>query len=198
MPRSNRKRASPAILVAVVWLIAASCSSSNDVAGDQTTAEPLTPSAKTATVGIGPAPFATAPPPATSAPFECPVTAPNGATPPGEQYSASHHGNEFIWTGLWPNGQVRVTPGVTGSVSADGALGMKWWWWRSIPGELRIEGRRLDGPPGGALRADIPSGYGKTGFQASGLYFSSAGCWEVTARVGDQSLSFVTEVVVSP
>lgn len=141
---------------------------------------------------------ATAPVPAASAPFDCPVTTPNGATPPGEQYSASHHGNGFIWTGLWPNGQVLVKPGGPGSVSADGTLGMKWWWWRSVPGELQIEGHRLDGPPGGAVRADIPSGYGKTGFQASGLYFSSAGCWEVTARVGDQSLSFVTEVMVSP
>jgi hypothetical protein len=75
---------------------------------------------------------------------------------------------------------------------------MKWWWWRSIPGELRIEGKRLDGPPGGAFRADLPSGYGKTGFQASGLYFPAAGCWKVTAYVGDQSLSFVTKVMVGP
>lgn len=130
--------------------------------------------------------------------FDCPVTAPNGATPPGESYSRGHHGNGAIWTGLWPDGKVVFKPGGPGAIQPDGTLEMKWWWWRSVPGELRIEGKRLDGPPGGILRAEIPAGYGKTGFQVSGLIFPSAGCWEVTAHVGDQSLAFVTAVVLRP
>ncbi len=136
--------------------------------------------------------------PELSVPFDCPVTIPNGNTPPGESYSQSHHGNDVIWTALWPNGEVIMRPGGSGSISSDGTLEMKWPWWRSVPGELQIEGKRLDGSRVGFVRAHIPAGYGSTGFQASGLYFSGEGCWEVTAHVGDQSLSFVTKVVVRP
>jgi hypothetical protein len=61
-------------------------------------------------------------------------------------------------------------------------------------GDLRIDGHRLDAaaPP---LIPSIPAGYGATGFQSTGIRFPSAGCWEVTGRVGDASLSFVTLVV---
>ena len=60
-------------------------------------------------------------------------------------------------------------------------------------GQLRIEGRRLDAPAS-PLRAHVPNGYGEIGFQATALVFSSPGCWEVTGRVGDASLTFVTKV----
>jgi hypothetical protein len=45
------------------------------------------------------------------------------------------------------------------------------------------------------LRADVPDGYGTTGFQVSGLIFPTGGCWEVTGRLGDASLTFVTFVI---
>jgi hypothetical protein len=61
-------------------------------------------------------------------------------------------------------------------------------------GQLVIEGRRLDGKAR-PIRADIPSGYGESGFQPSGIYFSTEGCWEVTGSVGEASLTFVTLVV---
>ena len=132
-----------------------------------------------------------------SAAFECPVTIPNGTTPPGEKQSSNHHGNDgTIWTGFWPDGKVIFSRSDPGAISHAGVMSTKWGWWRAIPGELRIEGRRLDGA--GILEARIPDGYGETGFQVSALIFSSAGCWEVTGRVGSESLTFVTEVVIVP
>jgi len=132
-------------------------------------------------------------PTATSLP-PCPVTAPNGSAPPGEQPSPYLHGNGQIWTALWPEGRVVFEPGGPGQILPDGSLDMKWGWWRGVTGQLTIEGRRLDAsaPP---LRADIPEGYGATGFQASGLIFPSPGCWEVTGKVGEAKLTFVTLVV---
>ena len=73
---------------------------------------------------------------------------------------------------------------------------MKSWWWRGprVRGALTITGRRLDGlaPP---LQAGIPDGYGDTGFQVAGIAFPTEGCWEVTGRAGNATLTFVTYVV---
>jgi hypothetical protein len=44
------------------------------------------------------------------------------------------------------------------------------------------------------LRAHIPSGYSGS-FQATRLVFPTPGCWEVTGRVGEASLTFVVVVV---
>jgi hypothetical protein len=44
------------------------------------------------------------------------------------------------------------------------------------------------------LQADIPPGYGQTGFQASGIIFPTEGCWEITGRAGDAELTFVQRV----
>ena len=121
----------------------------------------------------------------------CPVTPPNqNAGKPAR----GNHGNEFLVTYLWPHGQVIFKPRGPGFVLEDRALEMKFGWWRLVKGQLAIEGRRLDGaaPP---LRADIPPGYGDIGFQATGLIFPTAGCWEVTGRVGNVKLTFVTQVV---
>jgi hypothetical protein len=122
----------------------------------------------------------------------CPVTLPNGRGLPRDT-PGGNHGNGALATSLWPGGGVvTFKPGGPGCVDEDGALGMKWPWWRGIPGDLSIEGRRLDGeaPP---LRAHIPCCYAGP-FQSSGLLFPTPGCWEVTGRVGDASLSFVTLV----
>ncbi len=109
--------------------------------------------------------------------------------PPGVSSSAlfgsgSSFGNGSLWVGgLAPKGIVD---------SAD----MKFGWWRHVSGQLKITGRRLDAaaPP---LQSSVPSGYGTTGFQASGVDFPTEGCWEVTGAVGATSLTFVTEVVLA-
>ena len=120
----------------------------------------------------------------------CPVTAPNGNTPPDETYAPEYHGNGALFTMLWPDGNILMGPH---NVEPDGSLSMKFGWVRGVAGKLAIEGRRLDAdaPP---LRADIPDGYGDSGFQVSALIFPTEGCWEVTGRVGDAALTFVTRV----
>jgi hypothetical protein len=45
------------------------------------------------------------------------------------------------------------------------------------------------------LRASIPEGHGDTGFQATALIFPTEECWEVTVKVGEAALTFVTRVV---
>ncbi len=94
--------------------------------------------------------------------------------------------------GLPEDGKFMFGPGF-GFVDRDGALGTKVGWVRRIPGELIVGGRRLDAdaPP---ARAYMNSGYGNKGFQASYLVFPSPGCWEITGRISDRSLTFVVQV----
>ena len=134
--------------------------------------------------------------PATPAP--CPVTQPNRKLPPPGEHvfgrGPGGHGTEELWTNLWTwgEGAVLVPPS---HVNADGSLGgMKWPWWRGVPGSLTVEGHRLDAIAA-PLRADIPDGYGDRGFIPSGLIFPTPGCWQVTGRVGEASLTFVVQVV---
>jgi hypothetical protein len=128
---------------------------------------------------------------------ECPVTVPR-PVPSSEEWKQSlfgsdyAHGNDKLWVGgLGEGGVIDVGPDY---VEPDGSVGMKFGWWRLVPGTLQITGRRLDGAAP-AVRANVPSGYGDLGFQSSGVYFPTPGCWEVTGTVGTASLSFVTLVV---
>ena len=73
-----------------------------------------------------------------------------------------------------------------------GEEGVKVGWFRPAGAELVIEGTRIDGEDG-AFRAEVPCCY-PTRFQATGLYFSSDGCWEITASAADSRLSFVVWV----
>lgn len=67
--------------------------------------------------------------------------------------------------------------------------GIKMGWFRPAGTPLRLTGQRLDAkaPP---LQADIPGTY-PTRFQATGIYFPTEGCWEVTAEAEDSALTFV-------
>jgi hypothetical protein len=120
------------------------------------------------------------------------TTAPNG-TRTTVQSSLGNHGNAALSTVLGPEGKVVFKPGGAGFVLENGALSMKFFWWRLVRGRLTIEGQRLDSPAP-PLRARIPDGYGEIGFQATALIFPTPGCWEVTGRIADQSLTFVTLV----
>ena len=103
----------------------------------------------------------------------------------------SAYGNGSLWVGaLWPHGVVIITPD---NVDPDGRLEMKFGWYRLTSGFLTITGRRLDTPaPPASGRA---SGYGLTGFNASGVIFPTEGCWQVTGRVARVTLTFVTFVI---
>jgi hypothetical protein len=172
-----------------ILLLIGSCGSNGGVLRYETATPP------TAEILAG-----TATPPAWPSPavFECQPTVPNGATPPGESPRAGQHGNGAIWTELPRDGRVVFRPGGPYTIGRDGMFSMKLGWWRSVPGDLRIEGRRINGSTTDRFSASVPDGYGRTGFQVSGVSFSSQGCWEITGRIGGESLTVVMAVVVSP
>jgi hypothetical protein len=126
----------------------------------------------------------------------CPVTHGRAGPPdvPAEAFFgwSSSYGNGKLWVGgLWPDGVILAGRAF---VEADGSIGMKFGWWRGVTGDLKVSGERLDaeGPP---TRSSVPDGYGKSGFQASGINFPTEGCWEVTGEVSGTTLTFVTFVI---
>jgi hypothetical protein len=127
--------------------------------------------------------------------LSCAATEPNRIHAGDEATVAASYGTRQLSTLLWPEGTVVFKPGGPGFRAPDEALGMKFPWWRGegVRGRLRIEGRRLDAPAP-RLRSEF-SDYGDRGFQATYLIFPTPGCWEVTGRAGDASLTFVTSVV---
>jgi len=156
--------------------------------------------APAATPARSPRPVPTSRPlPAPPAPgaAACRVTQPNGDVPPGlgNPDYASGYGNDALWTNLWMWGDAPRVPAPASHVLPDGSLGpVKWAWYRYRPGRLAVEGRRLDAPAP-PLRVEISDGYGTSGFHPVSLIFPTAGCWEITGRVGDASLTFVTLVI---
>ncbi|MBI4306644.1 MAG: hypothetical protein HY678_10040 [Chloroflexi bacterium] len=125
--------------------------------------------------------------------LECPVTIGSASNQFGER---GRYGSAGLSTVVWPEGTTVFRPGGPGFVDRDGSLGMKWPWTRGdgVVGKLTIEGRRLDAPAP-PLQANIPEGYGDRGFQSTALIFPTEGCWEVTGRADDATLTFVTLVV---
>lgn len=92
------------------------------------------------------------------------------------------YGNEALWV-------VLPADSVTWS--------RKVMWWRTIPGQMTIEGVRLDAPAP-PLESSVPRGYGDIGFQASGIIFPTTGCWEVVGKIAGKELRFVVTVVPPP
>jgi hypothetical protein len=123
----------------------------------------------------------------------CPLTLPNRSRPQdaSDWPARDSYGNGKLWTLFWPYNLVIATKGF---LREEGVIHMKWPWWRGVQGELTIAGRRLDAPAP-PLTAEIPPGYGSSGFQPTGILFPTEGCWEVTGSVGDAKLTFVTLVV---
>lgn len=93
------------------------------------------------------------------------------------------YGNDALWLTLSTNGTM---------LQSD-----KRYIWRTVPGPLTVDGRRLDAPAP-PLDARIPDGYGDFGGQSTGLDFPTTGCWEIAARVSGRELRFVVNVVPSP
>ena len=143
-----------------------------------------------------PVPAAPAAAVATGSIEDCPITDPFIATRPiprNEWRDAFAAGGAWFmstpkstWTvgvlddQLWFDAQ----PGYwTGDGRSQKAL-----WLKPVGSTLEVTGRRLDGD--GFLTSDVSGDY-LGDFQASGLTFSSAGCWEVEARAGDARLHFI-------
>lgn len=130
-------------------------------------------------------------------PEDCSTTLPQREGPRGVPRAAffgwdSSYGNGKLWVGgLWPGGVIAAGPPL---VTASGAVAIKLGWWRNVTGDLRITGQHL-GPPRDALRTIVPRGYGRVGFQSTGVSFPTPGCWRITGRVGTAKLTFVAFVV---
>jgi hypothetical protein len=77
-----------------------------------------------------------------------------------------------------------------------GEKGNKVLWIRPQGTKLVVSGRRLDAEAA-PLKVRIPCCY-PTGFQASGLTFSTEGCWEISAKAGTSELTFVARVGSDP
>jgi hypothetical protein len=76
-----------------------------------------------------------------------------------------------------------------------GRLSTKFPWYGMRLGQFHATAQRLDGP--GRFDAGFGSvgqGYGPPGFAPSALYWSSPGCWRLTATLGGGSLSFTVRV----
>lgn len=124
----------------------------------------------------------------------CPVSEPTWVIPPEDSavQGTSDYSYYFvnadstIWASAWWTGWEEEYP------LRAGEEGNKVGWFRPAGVKLEITGQRLDGqaPP---LEAHVPCCY-PTRFQATGLYFPTEGCWEVTARAADSLLSFIVRV----
>jgi len=126
----------------------------------------------------------------------CPVTQPNEVVADGGEPTKDSFGNSKLSVGpfgLWPEGTVILKPGGSGFITPEGWLGIKFGWQRSVHKRLTVEGRRLDGAAPTLLADSLDQT--ETGFQSTALIFPAAGCWEVTARAGDASITFITKVV---
>ena len=127
----------------------------------------------------------------------CPVTLPNANKPPGQPRGIAWHGNGLLWAGLRPNGIYTVPQD---RVDADGSIGNKLLW-ATTPAWSRpkLSGERLDAPapPLRVLRMNQGSfaGAEKPSYM-SPVSFPTAGCWRLSARVADVSLTYVVQVVV--
>ena len=133
-------------------------------------------------------------------PQSCPVTiGQKSDVDPAEFFGSrsAHWENNLYVGGLWRNGTIVFKPGGAGFVYPDGSVGMKIAWYRGngLRGKITIQGKRLDSaaPP---LRFKV--GNSETGFEASQVIFPTEGCWQVTGKVADASVTFVTRVVKLP
>jgi hypothetical protein len=122
---------------------------------------------------------------------ECPITIPNGNRPPAAPKSTwRFHGNGWLWALRPPDGVIE-----TNSLG-----GHKQFWvgriWVGAP--LTVKYRLLGDPATPFTKASTGmgtlSGYNGPSWASRMLF--SAGCWQITARQLDVSLSYVVQVVV--
>jgi len=142
-------------------------------------------------------------------PPTCHVTKPNGRTLPWQTFEApgqrapgqpganfwdynEWHGNKTVTTFLPRNGVFVLQPGREITLE-DGSIATKFLWFK-VRKPLTLTGRRLDAtaPP---LRADVPDNYGDQLFQPSEALFPTPGCWQITSRVGHDSLRLTLWIV---
>jgi hypothetical protein len=123
----------------------------------------------------------------------CPLTEPVWLIPPDDAASNDPSGYGYYFV----NDDQSILAAARYAKSDESHLrvsedGIKVGWFRPEGALLEISGRRIDGQAD-PLKAEIPCCY-PTRFQSTGLFFPSAGCWEVNATAADRSISFVVFV----
>ena len=161
--------------ILVVWLIAVCAPSAS-----------ATPSQSLLTAGT-PCPVTTAPP-GMVAPPPSTGTAPNPTLTFTAGPGSFLYGNDALIVILPNDGILHPSDPARGLPG-----GVKFPWWRGAHGDLAVATRRLDADTS-PQPADVPGGYGDTGFQVSGLNFPAPGCWQVTGTISGRSVTFVVNV----
>lgn len=122
----------------------------------------------------------------------CPTTTPNGVRgAPDISDSEFHwHGNGGVWAFLRTDGRVITNP--------LGGYKMRWAGKVGLSGRISVRYSML-GPASAPLtaRGGVLTPYATPNETISQMTFQP-GCWQITGRVGDISLSFVAQVVLGP
>jgi TonB family protein len=116
----------------------------------------------------------------------CEVTQPVNERPPDDPNSMPFAGTPGPW---YVNAD--QTMWAWGGTPAPNTLRTKMLWVSPTGRALTIAARRLDGD---ARPVAISLAGGPRTYQASGLEFSTPGCWEITATAGDDTLRFTIDV----
>lgn len=135
----------------------------------------------------------TLPPPTEPPANACPITELEWVKPPEDAAVLNEpqfgyylvNADRSIWASAWWIGQEDFPLRATEE-------GNKVGWFRPAGATLELSGRRLDAEVA-PMEAHVPCCY-PTRFQSSALYFSTEGCWEVTARAAESELVFVVRV----
>jgi hypothetical protein len=116
----------------------------------------------------------------------CTATIPEGSGQFGS------YGNGLLSTPLRHDGALPIRPEPDGSISRKLA-----WLPSGIGGTLRVRGERLDVPSPPLRVLGVNWGYSSTGrgSWASAVEFPSEGCWRISGRVRDVTLTYVVRVV---
>jgi hypothetical protein len=124
------------------------------------------------------------------------VEAPPAAeTCPVTMSTAGWYGNGLLSTRLPRDGIL------AGRGAADGSISWKFSWSPRgidpLDGEPTVQGQRLDAPSPPMRVLAVRWGYSSTGRGrwATAVVFPSEGCWRMTARMRDVSLTFALRVV---
>jgi len=121
---------------------------------------------------------------------DCPVTVPNGSTPPNERPGAGWHGNGAIWVGLPIDGAFSLPPEDPDAVNPPAE---KIVWFRGDRNaELHIHGHSLDDPLLKVL-VERPDGY-ESFVQVSAVTFPGNGCWALHATTLNDTLTVIVLV----
>jgi hypothetical protein len=194
------------ILLAVALAFARGGSGGSSVGPDHTGTLAIAPTPNLASAVPSRAPGATETLPPTPTPT-CDVTRPDKpfvppkpfpATPPG-YYEATWYGSAHLWTMINDGGEI-WGPWLFASPPG---LPQKTFWWSAdwVPREelepaITVVGRRLDAP--GSFSYGNPGTNATADFGTAmlvGIDIPAYGCWELTARYREASLSYVVSVI---